>query len=150
MEFTFKEPTLIKGGISFDDRGSVTFANDFGFQGVKRFYMIANHKQGFVRAWHGHKEEGKFFLCVQGSLLVGAVAPDNWENPSKALKPFRTVLSASTPTILAIPPGYANGLMNLTDDAKLMVFSTSTLENALKDDIRFPARLWDIWSVEER
>lgn len=150
MSFKFKEPTIIKGGISFDDRGSVSYANDFLFSDVKRFYLISNHKQNFVRAWHGHKEEGKYFLCVQGSMLVGAVAPDRWDNPSQDLKPFRTVLSASQPTILAIPPGYANGLMSLTADAKLMVFSTSTLEEALKDDIRFSARLWNIWDVEER
>lgn len=150
MSFLFKEPTLVKGGIAFDDRGSVSFANDFNFSGVKRFYLISNYKQGFVRAWHGHQHEGKYMLCIQGSVLVGAVAPDNWTNPSKDLKPHRVVLSASTPTVYAIPPGYANGVMSLTKDAKLMVFSTSTLEEALKDDIRFPARHWDIWSVEER
>jgi hypothetical protein len=31
-----------------------------------------------------------------------------------------------------------------------MFFSTSTLEESLRDDIRFPARYWDPWQVEER
>jgi dTDP-4-dehydrorhamnose 3,5-epimerase len=40
--------------------------------------------------------------------------------------------------------------MSLTVDAKIMFFSTSTLEESMKDDIRFPARRWDPWHVEER
>lgn len=150
MSFPYSEPTVIKGGVAVDDRGSVRFVNDFNFSGVKRFYMIENHKEGFVRAWHGHKLEGKYMMCVQGSVLIGAVKIDNWENPSPDLKPFRVTLSHQTPAVLAIPPGYANGIMSLTEDAKLMVFSNSTLENSLNDDIRFHGRKWDIWSVEER
>lgn len=148
--FPYNEPTLIKGGLAVDDRGSLRFVNDFGFSGVQRFYMIENHKAGFVRAWHGHKLEGKYFLCVQGSLLVGAVAVDNWDKPSKDLKPTRLVLSHQSPGILAIPPGYANGLMSLTENAKLMVFSTTPLEVSMKDDYRFDSRYWNIWNIEER
>ncbi len=39
---------------------------------------------------------------------------------------------------------------SLMPDTKIMFFSTSTLEASKGDDIRFPARLWDIWEVEER
>ena len=38
----------------------------------------------------------------------------------------------------------------LTEDAKLMFFSTSTLQQSAGDDIRYDARHWDIWTVEER
>ena len=31
-----------------------------------------------------------------------------------------------------------------------MFFSTSTLDESLGDDIRFPARYWDPWQVDER
>jgi dTDP-4-dehydrorhamnose 3,5-epimerase len=40
--------------------------------------------------------------------------------------------------------------MSLTGDAKLMFFSTSTVEESREDDVRFDARYWDAWSVEER
>jgi dTDP-4-dehydrorhamnose 3,5-epimerase len=142
--------TLLPGGIAFDDRGSVRFVNDFNFAGVKRFYMIENYRQGFVRAWHGHKKEAKYVLAVQGSALVGAVKVDNWDKPSKDLKPEKFVLSADKPSVLFIPAGYANGLMSLTQDAKLIFFSTSSLEESKGDDFRFHARHWDIWGVEER
>lgn len=145
-----QEPTLILGDSAIDDRGEVSFVNDFGFGEVKRFYMVRNHRAGFVRAWHGHKHEGKYVLPVSGASVVAAVAVDNWESPSPDLKVHRFVLDAAKPRVLWIPPGFANGLMSLTIDARLMFFSTSTLEQSRGDDIRFPSRLWDVWSVEER
>jgi dTDP-4-dehydrorhamnose 3,5-epimerase-like enzyme len=150
MSFSFKEPTLIKGGLAVDDRGSLMFANEFHFEGVKRFYVIENHQPQFVRAWHGHKKEAKYFIPIKGSFIVGAVPVDNWDHPNKELLPFRITLSEHSPQILAIPPGYANGLMNLTPGAKLLVLSTSTLDESKGDDFRYPGRYWDIWKIEER
>jgi dTDP-4-dehydrorhamnose 3,5-epimerase-like enzyme len=144
------KPVFLQGAVAVDDRGSVRFVNDFNFSGVKRFYLVANHEQGFVRAWHGHKLESKYVLAVSGSALVGAVPVDNWESPSKNLKPERFVLSAEKPGVLFIPAGYANGFKSLTSDCRLMFFSTSSLEESKNDDFRYPARLWDIWEIEER
>src|SRR5690606_36251636 len=111
------------GGLAVDDRGKLSFVNEFNFSDVKRFYCVENHQVGFVRAWHGHKKEGKYFFVTRGSFLVGAVKVDNWENPSKDLPVQRFTLSADNPGILYIPPGYANGLMSLTLGASLMIFS---------------------------
>jgi dTDP-4-dehydrorhamnose 3,5-epimerase len=52
--------------------------------------------------------------------------------------------------VLYIPAGYANGFMSLTDHAKAIFYSTATLEESLNDDIRFEARTWDPWSIQER
>lgn len=145
-----EEPLLIKGGLSVDDRGEVGFVNDFNFKGVKRFYTLQNHSKGFVRAWHGHKNESKYFLAVKGSALVCAVKINDWSKPSKDLKVTRFTLSEKSPSVLFVPAGYANGFMSLTDDCKLVVFSTSTVEDSMKDDYRFDARFWDPWKVEER
>lgn len=144
------EPELLAGDLAVDDRGEVAFVNAFTFEGVKRFYTVANHASGHVRAWHGHRHEGKFVTVVQGAALVCCVEIDDWGSPSPTLPVRRFVLSALKPAMLAIPPGYANGFMTLTPDAKLIFFSTSTLEDSLGDDVRFPARYWDPWLVEER
>lgn len=144
------EPKLIKGASAVDDRGAVGFVNDFNFSGVKRFYSVTNHSRGFVRAWHGHKHEAKYCTVVAGAMLVCCIEIDNWDNPSGNLPINRFVLSAESPSVLAVPAGYVNGFMSLTEGAKIMFFSTSTLEESLKDDIRFPARRWDPWRVEER
>lgn len=143
-------PQMVAGGLAVDDRGELGFVNDFRFENVKRFYTVANHRRGFVRAWHCHKREAKYVTAVTGAAVVGAVAVDDWERPSPELAVQRFVLSSHQPAVLYIPPGFANGFMSLTEDAKLMFFSTSTLEESLGDDIRFDSRYWDIWNVEER
>lgn len=141
---------LLDGGLAVDDRGSVSFVNGFGFEGVKRFYAVTNHRQGFIRAWHGHRREAKYVYVSQGSALVCAVKVDDWENPSPNLTVERFVLSAAKPSVLFIPAGYANGFMSLSADSKLLFFSTSTVEESRGDDIRFDARFWDPWQIIER
>lgn len=145
-----EEPRLIKGGIAVDDRGKITFVNDFRFDGIKRFYTVSNHVRGFVRAWHAHRFEAKYVVAVMGAAVVGAVAIDDWGKPSKDSLVHRFILSPEKPSVLYIPPGYANGFMSLTDDTKLIFFSTSTLEESRNDDIRYDSRYWDIWSDDER
>lgn len=144
------EPNLIKGSLSIDDRGQVSFVNGFNFAGVKRFYSVANHRQGFIRAWHAHKNEAKYVTVVKGAAIVCAVKIDNWENPSKDLPVQRFILSEKSPSVLFIPNGYANGFMNLKEDTQLMFFSTKTVEESQGDDFRYDAHYWDPWIVVER
>ena len=141
---------MIEGGLSIDDRGQITFVNDFCFSGVKRFYMVENHREGVVRAWHAHRHEGKYVFAAQGAAIVVAVEIDNWEHPSREAKVHRFVLSSRRPAVLCIPEGYANGFMSLTADAKLVFFSTSSLDESRQDDVRYDAHYWDPWKVAER
>jgi dTDP-4-dehydrorhamnose 3,5-epimerase-like enzyme len=141
---------LLRGGLAVDDRGEVGFVNELTFDDVKRFYTVSNHHQGFVRAWHGHRHEAKYVMAVAGAALVCCVEVDDWENPSRDLEVQRFVISERSPAVVRVPAGYVNGFMTLTPDAKLLFFSTSTLEQSLGDDIRFDARYWDPWHVEER
>ncbi len=145
-----KQPRLIEGGIAIDDRGSVSFVNDFDFAGIRRFYMVANHRPQFVRAWHGHRNESKAVLVVQGSALFATVEIDDWENPSPRLDVQRFVLSAQRPNVLMIPAGYANGLMTLETGTRIMFFSSQALAESQGDDYRYPSRFWDPWNVDER
>ena len=131
------------GGLSVDDRGTVRFVNDFDFSGVKRFYQVENHRKGFIRAWHGHKKEGKYVYVASGVALVGIV-----DLKTKKLQKF--VLSDKKPQVLWVPPNHANGFMNLEDNTKILFFSTSTLKESLNDDIRFPHDKWNIWDIEYR
>lgn len=137
------EIKLINGGISVDDRGSVRFVNDFNFEGIKRFYQVENHRQGFVRAWHGHKKEGKYVYVTSGSILVGVVNMETEE-----INTF--TLSDKSPKILWIPPGNYNGFKSLEENTKILFFSTSTLEESLGDDIREEYNKWNIWEENYR
>jgi dTDP-4-dehydrorhamnose 3,5-epimerase len=143
-------PQLIEGGLGVDDRGSVAFVNGFDFAGVRRFYVVANHKDGFVRAWHAHRREAKYVSVIAGAAVVAAVKIDDWQEPSRSAEVHRYVLSAARPAVLFIPPGYANGFMSLTPDTRVAFFSTSTVEESREDDVRYDARYWDAWTVAER
>jgi dTDP-4-dehydrorhamnose 3,5-epimerase-like enzyme len=144
------EPVLFRGALAVDDRGTVSFVNDFDLEPVRRFYVVRNHRPGFVRAWHAHRHERKFVTVLQGTALVCCVRIDDWERPSPDLPVSRYVLSAQAPSVLAVPEGYANGFMTLDEETSVLFFSSSTLEESTGDDIRFPARHWDPWGIEER
>jgi dTDP-4-dehydrorhamnose 3,5-epimerase len=145
-----KDLILYSGDLAVDDRGEVGFVNEFDFAGVKRFYTVKNHRAGFIRAWHGHRQEAKYVTVLGGAALVAAVLIDDWNRPSKDLQISKYIISAKKPRVLFIPAGYANGFMSLTIDTQVVFFSTSTLKDSSTDDVRFPARYWDIWDVEER
>lgn len=154
------KPKIINGGIATDDRGSVRFVNDFDFKDVKRFYQVENHRVGFIRAWHGHKKEAKYVYVPRGSALIGAVHLDYFQTinidgigtaPGARLhEPDYVVLSANNPKIWYIPAGYANGFKTLEPNTIVQFFSTSTLEEALQDDIRYPYNNPNLWEEEFR
>jgi dTDP-4-dehydrorhamnose 3,5-epimerase-like enzyme len=144
------ELRVLTGDLAVDDRGEVRFVNDFTFDGVRRFYTVRNHRAGFVRAWHAHRREAKYVTVVEGAAIVGAVRIDDWSQPSRDLPVDRFVLSASRPRVVFIPAGYANGFMSLTAGAHLVFYATSTLAESHGDDVRYDARYWDIWTVDER
>jgi dTDP-4-dehydrorhamnose 3,5-epimerase-like enzyme len=134
---------LIIGDKAIDDRGSVSFVNDFSFSKIKRFYQVYNHAVNFIRAWHAHKKEAKYVYVASGSALIGAV-----DLESEKISKF--VLSDEKPRMLYIPPNHANGFMNLSENTIIQFFSTASLEESLHDDIRFPWNKWDIWNIEYR
>ena len=143
-------PHLYEGNLVIDDRGEIGFVNEFNFQGVKRFYWVTAHRTGFARAWHAHRHEAKYLMAVRGTVLVGLVEIDDWDKPSKDSKVWRYVLSSRKPSVLYAPPGYANGFMSLTQDAQMIFFSSLSVKESEDDDVRYPARYWDIWNVSER
>ena len=139
---------LMQGDVFTDDRGKLRFVNNFDFSKVKRFYQVENHRQGFIRAWHGHFKEGKYVYVASGSALVGVVPLE--DELGKNSQPQRFVMSAEKPQVLWIPPQHANGFMNLTENTIIMFFSTSTLQESQGDDIRYPYDKWNIWQEDYR
>ena len=140
-----KQPSQFERGFSEDHRGSVEFYNSIDLSYFKRFYVVSNPKKGTVRAWHGHKNEGKLIKVIKGNFLVGTVEIDNWDSPSKDLE--LKLFEVNTDTgLLYIPTGYANGAMNLASDSSIMYFSTAHLDESIEDDYRFDSKFWDPWT----
>ena len=147
-----RDVRLIQGGVAVDDRGCLTFANDFNFYGVKRFYQVQNFSTSTIRAFHGHLKEAKYVYVAKGSAIVAAVELDDIKSPSKNKKMNRFILSDKKPQVLFIPPKYANGFRPLEEDTRVLFFSTSSLEESKGDDYRFPVDYWgkEVWEIENR
>lgn len=120
---------MIEGNTAIDNRGKVTFINDFDMSDVKRFYMVENHQEGFIRAWHGHKKEAKYVFVPTGAALIMVKDMETGEKEEY-------YMSSRKPQVLYIPPGKYNGSMSLKENTKIMYFSTSTLEESKADDYR--------------
>lgn len=138
-------PTLFSGHKHLDLRGKISFINDCDLSRAKRFYIIEPAGTEVVRAWQGHQQEEKWFYVVEGSFKIVLVKPDDWQNPTLNL-PFEEYnLSASKTEILYVPGGYANGFQSVEPKSKIMVFSSFTVEESMKDDFRFDKSLWYKW-----
>lgn len=140
-----RNPQLIKGGSFKDERGTVSFINDFTFYGVKRFYQINNANTDLVRAWQGHQVEHKYFYVSTGSFVIAWVKIDDWQSPSVTLEGAHATLRANEPVILSIPPGYANGILALEKDASLIIFSDQTVASSTNDRWIYDQKLWFNW-----
>ena len=149
---SIKKIQILNANRSYDDRGDILYCNEFDLvqKKIKRFYQINNNNINFVRAWHGHKKEDKFLLVLKGAFKICAVKVDNWENPSLKLPVKEFVVNANSPKIIYIPGGFAHGTQNLKSGSTLMVFSTFSLKQTIKDDYRFKSDLWYDWNINYR
>ena len=148
----YVEPEIIQAGQSLDDRGMLTFCNEFQLAGIKRCYFVSNHRQGFVRAWHGHRVASAFLWPVVGTWRIGAATrtdegPDR-NPPSMHADVKQFVVDATS--IVHVPGGWYHGTQNLSMPAVLAVFSTATMEDLKEDDVRCPWDWWNIWKEEPR
>ena len=139
------EPIFFESNSSSDERGTVSFTNDLNLQKAVRTYKVENSQLKTVRAWHGHKVEQKWVNVEQGEFLVCVVKVDDFTSPSKDSE-IQTYKMSPKDGFLYIPPNFANGAMNLTEDNAIRYYSSSTLEESLDDDFRFESDYWDPWS----
>jgi dTDP-4-dehydrorhamnose 3,5-epimerase-like enzyme len=124
------KPKLIKGNAAVDDRGILTFVNDFDFKGIKRFYTVHNYPDtSGIRGWHGHKSEAKYVFVMRGlaDFLLSSM---------ETSKKYRFALSGEHPEILFIPPGFYHAFRTRTKKNQIIFYSTATLEQSKADDFR--------------
>jgi len=139
--------TKISGGQFHDERGAVSFINDFDMTPIKRTYVIHHPNIEIVRAWQGHKLEQKWFYSVVGSFLINVIQIDDWEHPSSDLVVNSHYLESRNPSILYVPGGYVTGIKALEADSSLMVFSDLFVNESKDDDFRFDKDKWFSWNL---
>src|SRR5690606_39307796 len=91
---------LIKGDYFFDERGSVSFINDFMLNPIVRFYEIIPKNTSIVRAWQAHKKESKWFYCSYGSFKINLIELDCFDTPCDNLTIHSYELNANNSQIL--------------------------------------------------
>ncbi|WP_336686221.1 WxcM-like domain-containing protein [Chryseobacterium bernardetii] len=120
-----------------DDRGVITFNNEFDASVVKRIYTIENHSTEFIRGWQGHKIEQRWFACMRGKFEISVIQIDDFAQPSKELTIMKYQLDCESLTYLHIPAGYITAIQAKKGESKLLVLADYAL-GEIQDEYRFP------------
>lgn len=128
---------LLKGKIHSDERGTITFNNDFDASEVKRIYTIENNSVEFIRGWQGHKIEQRWFACMQGRFEIQVVEIDDFQNPSKDMTINKYELMTDGLNFLHVPAGCITAIQSVEENSKLLVLSDYLL-GEIQDEYRFP------------
>lgn len=136
------QPQIIKGNHHKDDRGTLTFNNDFNALGIKRVYTIGNESLDFLRAWQGHQIEQRWFSAVAGSFKIKLIEIDDWKNPTKDLPILEFILNSENLDILHVPRGFATSIQSLEDHSKLLLFADYQL-GEIQDEYRFASNYFN-------
>ncbi|MCT8341123.1 dTDP-4-dehydrorhamnose 3,5-epimerase family protein [Flavobacteriaceae bacterium TK19130] len=116
------KPTIHKGGIHQDERGTLQFFNEFDMSKVKRMYHTTHADTETIRAWMGHKIEARWFFCTCGRFKVKTVAID-FNTLSPAGEVQECILSVENAEVLHIPAGFASGFQALSPSSSLLIMS---------------------------
>lgn len=126
-----------KGNIYCDERGTITFNDEFDVSQIKRIYTIENHSVDFVRGWQGHKIEQRWFAGMKGSFKIAVIKIDDFENPSKELTPEYFILNANSLDFLHIESHRITAIKALEEESKLLVLADYGF-GGINDEFRFP------------
>lgn len=128
---------MILNGKKFEDeRGIITFNNDFDVSQIKRIYTIENHTTEFIRGWQGHRIEKRWFACIKGNFLISVIKVDDFQNPSKDLRIQQFTLDDKTLDYLFISPGCITAIKSSEKGSKLLVLADYNL-GEVQDEYRF-------------
>ncbi|MFV0138510.1 WxcM-like domain-containing protein [Empedobacter falsenii] len=120
-----------------DDRGIITYNNNFDASLIKRIYTIENHSIEFIRGWQGHQVEQRWFAAMKGRFEISVIVVDDFENPSKDLSIQQYILDSESLTYLHVSAGCITAIKALEEDNKLLVLADFGL-GEVQDEYRFP------------
>lgn len=137
---------LLQGKKHQDERGVITYNNEFDASQIKRIYTIENHSVDFIRGWQGHKIEQRWFACMKGKFEISVIKIDDFENPSKDLAITKYILEDNELTYLHIPAGNITAIQALKKESKLLVLADYGI-GEVQDEYRFPLEYFKIESL---
>lgn len=128
---------LLEGKKHEDERGIITFNNEFDASQVKRIYTIENSSTDYIRGWQGHKIEQRWFACMKGSFEISVIKVDDFEKPSKELTIWKYLLTDDILTYLHVTAGFMTAIQSKEYNSKLLVLSDYSL-GEVADEYRLP------------
>ncbi|WP_282629968.1 WxcM-like domain-containing protein [Empedobacter sedimenti] len=128
---------IFEGKKHEDERGIITFNNEFDASEIKRIYTIENHSLDFIRGWQGHKVEQRWFAAMKGRFEISVIKVDDFENPSKNLTVNTYELSDEALTYLHVPAGCITAIQAKDSNNKLLVLADFAI-GEVQDEYRFP------------
>ncbi|MBW3523412.1 WxcM-like domain-containing protein [Chryseobacterium sp. NKUCC03_KSP] len=126
----------ITGSRYQDERGIITYNNDFDASQIKRIYTIENHSTDFIRGWQGHKIEQRWFASMKGRFEISVIVIDDFTNPSKDLIIQKYLLTDDVLTYLHIPSGCITAIQAKEEGGKLLVLADYEL-GEINDEYRY-------------
>lgn len=133
---------LLEGKKYQDERGIITYNNDFDTSQIKRIYTIENQSTEFVRGWQGHKIEQRWFACMKGSFEISVIEVDDFTQPSKNLTIQTYLLTDEVLTYLHIPAGCITAIRSKSEKSKLLVLADYGL-GEIADEYRFDLKCFN-------
>lgn len=124
-----KEPLVINLNRFVDDRGvlDALFNDDLPFTAKRAYFIIT--PRGVIRGMHGHKAEWKALYVTAGHMKV--VVSDMQLTHCNTFS-----LSDKLPQLLVIPNNLYHGFMSLSEETRVLILSSATLDESKKDDYR--------------
>jgi dTDP-4-dehydrorhamnose 3,5-epimerase len=135
-----------------DERGYLMEILRADWEGFERFgqsYVSLNYP-GVIRAWHYHKKQTDYFVCVAGMITV-PLYDGRKESPTHGeINEF--VMGNHNPLMVKIPPGVYHGYKTLGVTPSLLInLPTEVYDPKAPDEFREPWNTKMIpynWEVE--
>jgi dTDP-4-dehydrorhamnose 3,5-epimerase len=137
------EPVLCPISVFADDRGWSLMNQLKGVMTPAGQINFSCQHPGVVKAWHRHKKQTDFWMCVQGHIKAGV-----WRDGESWA--WMAVLGEMSPAVLVIPPGLWHGAATVGSvPAGLLYYVTHAYDPANPDEERlsYDAAVGYPWSV---
>lgn len=140
------EPALLPINLHSDDRGWSIMNQLQGVMDSQGQINISLQHPGVIKAWHRHKLQTDFWICVRGDLKVGV-------HRTEDDKAWTAVIGEHRPALVIIPPSLWHGAATVgSEPASLLYYVTHAYNPKQPDEERraFNIPPWFPWSVQFR
>lgn len=135
-----------------DERGFLMEILRSDWEGFEKFgqsYVSLNYP-GVIRAWHYHKKQTDYFVCVSGMIKVPLYDGRERSKTYRQINEF--LMGDDNPIMVKIPPGVYHGYKTLGIEPSLLVnFPTELYDPRASDEFRAPWNTPEIpynWDIQ--